>query len=365
MRGGRNYRGGRGGKPQQWRLKTPKQDEETTPPPPKEEEETPAITTTITTTRTGGDERPIPPQSTPPETRTPRKEPRGDDYKPGTRRGQGGQAPRPVPAYRVKAEPIWPKIGEAETAPGHIVAVQSEWDRDTLVRLWQGLATENPRRDSLIELVKHQVIRQELRELVGGDITTMANIQVDDSPVEITTPRNVYKVGQPDDEIVEGPENSERLVEIWNRSLKDSEVDTIKDIKKWADTVDPQELAGKKITMQIVGNCGPCDACKVRLERMADAILDRWHERGVPREKLPRLQLWSYYSNDPNMTFSRGRFDVRDGWLEDDFVPAMTFTSKKDREAGVRVHQMSGAGPTVQMGPEKTETFDDLVETNV
>src|SRR6266498_3354365 len=184
----------------------------------------------------------------------------------------------------------WPTIGKGEkTSQENIDAVRLTWNMKKLADLWEALATERPRRTDLMSTVGRQIIRQQLREMMGHNIATQANIQVDGVIKRITPPRDVKQVKKPDVTLGRG---TDRELAVWNASRYDAEVDTIRDVISWANTLNPKTLAEmRQIVIQLVGTSGPCEACKSRLLKMANAMLDKWaKDSGIPRDKLPELR---------------------------------------------------------------------------
>src|SRR6266498_2738392 len=184
----------------------------------------------------------------------------------------------------------WPTIGKGEkTSQENIDAVRLTWNMKKLADLWEALATERPHRTDLMSTVGRQIIRQQLREMMGHNIATQANIQVDGVIKRITPPRDVKQVKKPDVTLGRG---TDRELAVWNASRYDAEVDTIRDVISWANTLNPKTLAEmRQIVIQLVGTSGPCEACKSRLLKMANAMLDKWaKDSGIPRDKLPELR---------------------------------------------------------------------------
>lgn len=246
--------------------------------------------------------------------------------------------PTRAPRYTAGRQP---RIGVGERfSPDHVTWVRNQWNPDALFDLWDGLGGENGRRWNLINEVEGQLIRAQLREMMGGPIATRANIQVDGEIYSMTPTRDVSSVRIGDTPMDSSDEEDSDERTVWNASLKDAEVDTIEDIRIWAGRQTVESLRGKKqVLIQIPGVSGPCDACKRRLTNMADAILDSWVDMGVPEDKLPQLRIESYYGN-PTAMFTRHRVPSRNGWLGDRTPGDLTFVNKKGYTQNVRQHVM-------------------------
>lgn len=217
--------------------------------------------------------------------------------------------------------------------------IRNQWNPNTLFDLWDGLGGENGRRWDLIDEVEGQLIRAQLREMMGGPIATRANIQVDGEIHSMTRTRDVNTVTVEDTPMASWQGGYDERT-VWNASLRDAEVDTIRDIRAWADRQTPESLRGKKqVLIQIPGVSGPCDACKQRLTNMANDILDSWVAKGVPEDKLPQLRIESYYGN-PTKEFTRRQVPSRNGWLGDPTPRNLTFVNQEGNTQYVRQHVM-------------------------
>lgn len=280
----------------------------------------------------------------------------------------------------VRPRPVWPSIGTGEvTGQQHHDAVWGEWNTDKLIKLWDDLADNEPHRGDLIRTVQRQLIRAQLYKMMGGGIPnqTLANIQIDGSRRTTTDPRKAKEYRVADKRRTSG---SYREREVWNASLHDTEVDTVRDIEAWADRVSKEKLEESGVVaIDLVGTSGPCEACKERLALMADRILDGWSRKhNLRMDQLPELQLWSYYGNPPDKLYPRGPFDdVRNGWLGDATPGDLTFTNRAHNEQLVREHRVVRLNPrapvvaqppvttTTTQVPEKTDKSEDLSTTDV
>jgi hypothetical protein len=335
---------------------------ETTGTTPKKDPEKASETTTTT-----------PEKATETTTTTPRKD---DGKAPSARKNTSPPSGRPPTKQSIrsttrsrdttvreqppKIRPVWPKIGVGEkTSDGHIAAVRNTWDLKTLFDLWVDLANEDEPRWDLIKTVQDQLIRNELREMMGGNIATRAYIQVDGEIDTVTQTRDVNHITKADTPLRRGQGTAwERGV--WNHSLEDAEVDTIRDIQAWADRQTPESLAGRQqIIIQIPGVSGPCDGCKQRLAIMADGILAGWVKKGVPQDQLPQLRIESYYGN-PSRVYNRSGFFSRNGWSGDPTPPELNFINWAGRDQPVQAHLMYPSPP-----PVETATSQELVATDV
>ena len=237
-------------------------------------------------------------------------------------------------------ESRWPQVGVDErTGPEHHRAVRSTSNLDNLWPLWTSLARDEPHRTALINTVERQVIRAELHAMMGGPIATRANIIMDGRPKTITSTHDSKSFRQADVRVSNG---THRQNTVWNTSVHDTEVDTIRDVRNWAQGLSAEQLRdARDIVIQIVGTSGPCEACKDRLRFMVNDIEDEWHNRtGIPKSELPNIQLWSYYGNPPEV-HDRGPYrDVLNGW-DGDVTPAdLTFVNRNNRNQLVREHQI-------------------------
>lgn len=327
--------------------KTPAKTTETTPK--KDPEKSSETTTTLEKPKT--------------TTTTPKKD-LDDDKSPSIRKNTSPPSSRPPTKQSIRSNtrsrdttvrerpreirPVWPKIGVGEkSSPEHFAAIWSTWDVKTLYELWRDLASEDEPRWDLIKTTQDQLIRHELREMMGGNIATRANIQIDGMVDTITQTRDVNHITKADTTLKPG-QGTIRERAVWNHSLEDAEVDTVRDIQNWADSQTPESLAGRKqIIIQIPGVSGPCDACKKRLTIMADGILDSWVRKGVPQDQLPQLQLESYYGN-PTKVFSRGGYPSRNGWEDDIRPPQLLFVNKAGNRQRVQAHLMYQSPPPLE-----------------
>jgi hypothetical protein len=272
------------------------------------------------------------------------------------------------------------------TGQQHLDAVKREWDTEKLIELWDDLADKEPDRRDLIRTVQRQLIRAQLDKMMGGGIPnqTLANIQIDGSRRTTTDPRRAREYRAPDERRTTG---SFREREVWNASLHDTEVDTVRDIEAWADRVTKGKLEESDlVAIDLVGTTGPCEACKERLTLMADRIMDGWSRKhNLRMDELPELQLWSYYGNPPDNLYPRGPFnDVRNGWLGDPTPGDLTFTNRARKEQLVREHRVTTVNPRppvvaqppvvitppvvtipVTTVPKKTDKSEDLSTTDV
>ena len=258
-----------------------------------------------------------------------------------------------------------PTIGVNEaSSPEHRTAIRNTWNPDTLFDLWDGLGGEDRPRWDLIKVVEGQLIRAQLRNMMGGPIATRANIQVDGEISTMTQPRDVDHITTPGLPMNDN-EGTRAERTVWNSSLKDAEVDTIRDIYAWADRQTVDSLRGKKqVIIQIPGVSGPCDACKRRLNRMANGILNTWEDKGVPRDKLPQLRIESYYGN-PTKVFSRKGFPSRNGWEGDPMPQGLDFRNRAGNDQRVRTHLMFESRPPVETDSESdAEKSEDMLVTS-
>lgn len=367
MRGGRGGsrggRGGRGGKPTSPERKTG--------PDRKQERTNESGTTTQTKV---ADKKPAPvskPGAPGPSTGPRSKQQQRLDNN-NTQPSVDTTTSPPTP---VTANPNWPTVGTGEvTTPAHIKAVRTTWDVNQLANLWEDLATREPDRADLIKVVQRQIISTELFGMMGGPNASRANIQVDGMPMTITATRDSKSWRKPD---VLRTTGTRREQVVWNSSLRDTEVDTIRDIKAWANTLSRDALAeANEIIIDLVGTSGPCDACKDRLDLMANDVMNEWSRRtGLPLDKLPELQVWSYYGNPPeNKVPERGGYDdVRNGWLGDRTPQDLEFRNSNGYNQWVREHpviRVNHKPPVVTdtVEPEKSgkkpDTSTDKSETS-
>jgi hypothetical protein len=349
MRGGR---GGRGGPPiPKQRSNSPVRDKddtnETTTAKPGKEEVGQASPRKITQGATKG----------PPTKQTQRQD---------TLTRPPGVGATADPPVMIRAVRRWPTIGTGEaTDDGHIAAVRNTADLNKLFGLWRDLATQEPHRARLIQTVKDQIIRVQLWEMMGENIATRANIHLDDVPAVSTMARDVKTDRVHDRRRTVG---TLREREVWNASLTDSEVDTIRDVTAWAKKVDRQTLAAtERIVVQVVGTSGPCEACKQRLTNMANDLVNEWSRTtGLRKDQLPEVQIWSYYGN-PTKTFERGGFkDVRNGWVGDRTPPELTFKNKGGDDQLVKVHPLVRVNgkPQVVIAPAQPATTPEKPDTS-
>jgi hypothetical protein len=247
----------------------------------------------------------------------------------------------------------WPRIGVGEkTTRSHLTTIRQTWDDRPLRELHGDLRVEEPRRPELIAAVEQQIIRCELYELMGSNITTLAYIYAGDRLLMTTESRDV-KLNDVEDQPLEvGSGYSRRVITMWNASLRDSEVATIKDVLDWARTVDATYMATRpNIVINVIGTSGPCESCQERLTNMANDLLNYWHEQtGIAINELPQLEVWSYYGN-PSKEFKRGQYWVTNGWASDGQQQRLAFRNKAGRDQGVRQHQVAKTG-----GPPRTDT---------
>jgi hypothetical protein len=208
-----------------------------------------------------------------------------------------------------------PRPGQdARTDRAHIEWVKQAYDHDELFDLRIALEREDPQRRDLLDEVERQLIKVEIRKTMGYDISTTANIYVAGGLHKTTARRAVSDDIAPDDR---SNARDDKVRELWNRSLTDSEVDTIRDIKKWANEVGLEEIKGEEVRIQLIGNTGPCDSCKLRLRYMTEDVMNIWRDRGIEDKDLPDLKLWSYYANSPDQGQRRGGYTIYNGWPED------------------------------------------------
>lgn len=261
--------------------------------------------------------------------------------------------------------PVWPTIGVGEKSrPEHFAAIWSTWDVKTLYELWRDLASEDEPRWDLIKTTQDQLLRHELREMMGGSIATRANIQVDGMIEVVTQTRDVDHITKADTPLKPW-QGTPTEREVWNHSLLDAEVDTIRDIQNWANSQTAESLAGRQqVIIQIPGVSGPCDACKKRLEIMADGILESWVRKGVPRDQLPQLQIESFYGN-PTKVFKRGKSWSRNGWEDSARPPQLVFVNKAGNRQRVQAQLMYQSQPPVETATETgTGTGTDKSDTS-
>lgn len=283
--------------------------------------------------------------------------------------GRGAPRTTGTPAHQ-PAPPRLPTIGVGEgTTPGHTTAIRNTWDMRQLGNLWAGLASEPNPRTALIKVVQRQIIRTQLRELMGGNISTRANISVDGTLDYITRTRDVTKVKTPDQNLTTG---SPRAVGVWNASVYDAEVDTVRDIKTWAEGFDPRGKAD--IVIDLVGTSGPCEACQSRMKNMANEVLDAWAKKyDVARTSLPQLKIVSYYGNAPGKPFSRNGYTTYNGWPGDRSRRDLEFTNKAGWNQFVMEHELTTvnarpptirtAAPVPLVGPSPPGTPASVVTT--
>jgi hypothetical protein len=251
----------------------------------------------------------------------------------GPQRGYSPPPRRPVPR--------WPEVGVGEvTTADQRLGVRVSRDLGKLWDLWKDLVRNEPHRTGLIDTVERQIIRTELDHMMGGPNATRANLQIDGRPKAITEYRDSQTDRTPDERRTDG---SDRARTVWNQSLRDTEVSTIRDIKDWASGLTRDELDGaQEITVQLVGTSGPCEACKDRVRFMAQDIVDEWHDRtGLPLDRLPEVRVMSYYGNPPEPRYTRGGYtDVRNGWVGDPTPGDLGFVNKLNWNQDVREHEV-------------------------
>jgi hypothetical protein len=275
------------------------------------------------------------------------------------------------PPVTVRVGPRMPTVGIGEvTTDEHITAVRNTGDANTLARLLGELVAGEPHRTGLIRTVRRQIIRIQLREMMGGPIATRANIELDGMPSGATPLRDVKAQRKKDTIRRDG---TERQTAVWNSSLTDSEVDTIRDIKVWAGRQTRQTLADTdKVLIQLVGTSGPCEACKQRLFIMANGIVDEWSRRtGLRKDQLPEVEVQSFYGNPPKYFERMGYTDVLNGWWNDPTPPDMRFRNKKGDVQDVREHVMGSVNikapasndDETRTTAEKPATSDDETRT--
>jgi hypothetical protein len=235
--------------------------------------------------------------------------------------------------------------------PGHVTAIQNNFDSTEMTTLLAGLERETPRRADLVTAARRQLIRAQLYDIMTGKITTLTNIHADGEYLGSTVPRVVSPNTVPDRKLTTG---TPRENTVWNASLKDSEVDTIRDIKGWAADFDPRGKAD--ILMDLVGTSGPCEACQARMRNMGSEIMDFWSKKyGVPVSDLPQLRIVSYYGSNPRVPFPRGAYDTYNGWPADQSQPDMEFTNKKNWNQFVQVHPMGVLNAPRRVAPPPTQ----------
>lgn len=276
----------------------------------------------------------------------------------GVRTRSPGVDPRTSPPPRYQFVPRWPRVGDNEvTDDGHLAAVATSTDVRKLFRLWCDLVDQEPHRSGLIRTVERQLIRAQLHGMMGKNISTRANIQLDGVPSHISPLRNVKAVRHRDKERWDG---TERQNLVWNSSTGDAEVDTIRDLKAWAGKQTRETLANTdKVLIQLVGTSGPCEACKRRIAIAANEIVDYWHAKtGLRKDQLPEVEVYSYYGNPPKPWERQGYDDVFNGW-KDDYTPSDLWFRRQDGGSqSVREHRMvsvnSKAEETTTEKPDKS-----------
>jgi hypothetical protein len=233
------------------------------------------------------------------------------------------------------------------------IIVRRSWDLAALIQLRSDLTAEYPRTQTLIDCVDAQIVRCQLRAMMGGSITTRANVFIDDKLQFTSKTRDVKLVTVSDDELGKDG-GSPRTVQLWNRSLKDAEVATIHDVISWARTVEPSWIiARKKVVIEVVGVSGPCEACQRRLAVMAETVLGIWARGSGGSVPLPLLEVRSYYGN-PSKGFDRGSYVVRNGWADDGTPANLSFTNRAGWHQPVREHDLGSWGGPPPLYPPDT-----------
>jgi hypothetical protein len=235
------------------------------------------------------------------------------------------------------------------------IIVRRSWDLNALRQLRTDLTAEYPRTQTLIDCVQAQIVRCELRAMMGGSIATCANVYADDKLLHTTRMRDVKLVAVPDERLGQD-DGPRRTVELWNRSLKDAEVDTIKDVVAWARTVDATHMiTRKRIVIEVVGVSGPCEACQQRLALMAETILAIWAEATGQTAPLPLLAVRSYYGN-PSRGFPRGSYLVLNGWSGDGTPANLAFVNQVGWHQPVHEHEVGIWGGPPPLWPADVPT---------
>lgn len=264
--------------------------------------------------------------------------------------------PQPIPVFTSRPPVQSPsasqrlRVGVLDGTPAaHLRKIGNTWDEESLKELLRELSSEYPTRPELIAAVDQQLIRCELYEFMGSNISTMANIYVDDKLSKTTTARDVKLNDVADVPLERGAAYSKRLIALWNASLYDSEVATIQDVLAWATTLHPEYIPGRRmIRIDIIGTSGPCESCQERLRKMADDLINYFHEQtNVAKDELPPLEVWAIYGN-PSKSYKRAGYFVTNGWASDGVQQRLAFTNKAGWKQKVRQHQVlktGGQGP--------------------
>jgi hypothetical protein len=298
----------------------------TTRPTPEKDSGEKASAVETRPTRTGSRSPSPRPTDDRPPTRTKQEQIRDTTAPPP---GRGATTSRDASPTRER------ETGVDEETRQAIAKVRDNFNVKQLTDLWTSLNTEEAAPE-LVEAVRRQVIRAQLYDLMGGNITTLTNIQVDGDYVGTTSARDVTKVTRPDKEVT----GRDQASGLWNNSVLDSEVDTTRDLKAWAKTFDPRGKA--EVRFDLVGTSGPCPSCQTRMKIAGDEILADWSTKyNVSKEDLPQLRIMSYYGNNPKKPFSRGGWRFWNGWSDDEPVEDMAFRNRAGWDQAVQEHELA------------------------